>query len=136
MAEGTQAVDRGHLLNDKLYFVLNSLALVIFPAVGTLYFALAQIWGLPGAQEVIGTLVAVDTFLGVVVKVGQTSYKNSENRFDGAINIEHKDDGGKTFQLDVSAHPMVLAQKPEITLKVNKPSEPLPAAPVTNMPSR
>lgn len=119
---------RDHLLNDQQYFLLNALAVIILPAVGTLYFALAQIWGLPSAEEVVGTIVAVDTFLGILVKVGETSYNNSESRFAGAINVAEQPD--KTvYSLDLN-HPVEeLTNKDQVTFRVNTPKvPPRPAA--------
>ena len=48
--------------------------MVVLPAVGTLYFALAGIWGFPYAEEIVGTLTAVDTFLGVLLGISSAQY--------------------------------------------------------------
>ena len=53
------------MMNDKLYKILKYIAMIFLPALGTLYFALAGIWGFPYAEQVVGTITAVDTFLGV-----------------------------------------------------------------------
>ena len=42
---------------------------------GTLYFALAGIWGLPFREEIVGTITAVDTFLGVILGISSANYK-------------------------------------------------------------
>ena len=49
--------------------------MVVLPAIGTLYFALAGIWGFPYAEEIVGTITAVDTFLGVVLGISSVQYK-------------------------------------------------------------
>lgn len=61
-------------LNDKLYNVLKWVAQFLLPALGTLYFALAGIWGLPYGEQVVGTIVAVDTFLGVILGISTSNY--------------------------------------------------------------
>ena len=43
----------------------KNLAQIYLPALATLYFALASIWGLPYVEQVVGTITAIDTFLGV-----------------------------------------------------------------------
>ena len=52
---------------------------------GTLYFALAGIWGLPCAEEIVGTITAVDTFLGVILGISTHNYnlkqEDEENGF-------------------------------------------------------
>lgn len=54
--------------------------MVVLPAIGTLYFALAGIWGFPFAEEIVGTITAVDTFLGVLLGITSAQYhkKNGE----------------------------------------------------------
>ncbi len=61
-------------MSNKVYDVLKWIALVCLPAIGTLYFALAGIWGFPYAEQIVGTITAVDTFLGVLLGVSSASY--------------------------------------------------------------
>lgn len=61
-------------LNSKLYDVLKFIAQVLLPALGTLYFTLAQIWGLPYAEQIVGTIAAIDTFLGIILGISTSSY--------------------------------------------------------------
>lgn len=62
-------------MSNKVYDVLKWLALVILPASGTLYFALAKIWGLPYGEEIVGTIAAVETFLGAALQISNAQYK-------------------------------------------------------------
>ena len=62
-------------MNNKIYDVLKWIALIFLPAAGTLYFALAQTWGFPYPDEVVATITAVDTFLGVVLGISTVNYK-------------------------------------------------------------
>lgn len=57
------------MMSDKLYDVLAIIGRLILPALGTLYFALAKIWGLPLGEEIVGTLSAVTIFLNAVLKI-------------------------------------------------------------------
>lgn len=66
-------------MSDKLYNVLKYIALIALPAVGTLYAALAGIWGFPYGEQVVGTITAVDTFMGVLLGISTASY-NKKNR--------------------------------------------------------
>jgi len=66
-------------MNNKTYDVLKWIALYLLPAAGTLYFALAGIWGFPYGEEVVGTITAVDTFLGVLLGISSTQYKKASN---------------------------------------------------------
>ena len=61
-------------MSNKLYDILKYIAQVILPALGTLYFALAGIWGFPYGEQIVGTITAVDTFLGVVLRISSNNY--------------------------------------------------------------
>ena len=63
------------IMNDKLYDALKWIAMYLLPALGTLYFALASIWGLPYGEQVVGTITALDTFLGVLLGISTAQYK-------------------------------------------------------------
>ena len=65
-------------LNNKVYDVLKWVALILLPALGTLYFALAGIWGFPYAEQIVGTITAIDTFLGVLLGISANSYKKED----------------------------------------------------------
>ncbi len=64
-------------LSNKAYDVLKWIAQIFLPAAGTLYFALAGIWGLPYGEQIVGTIVAVDTFLGVLLGISTKQYNKS-----------------------------------------------------------
>ena len=69
-------------MSDKTYNVLKWIAQYLLPALGTLYFALAGIWGLPYGEQVVGTITAIDTFLGVVLGVSTSNYYKKVNAND------------------------------------------------------
>lgn len=64
-------------LSNKAYDVLKWIAQVVLPAVGTLYAALSGIWGFPYGEEIVGTILAVDTFLGVILGISTAKYNKS-----------------------------------------------------------
>lgn len=61
-------------MSNKMFDTLKFLAQVLIPACGTLYFALASIWGLPYAEEIVGTLTAIDTFMGTLLHISTVKY--------------------------------------------------------------
>ena len=61
-------------LSNKTYDFLKWVAQLLLPAIGTLYFALASIWGFPYGEQVVGTITAVDTFLGVILGISTATY--------------------------------------------------------------
>lgn len=67
-------------MSDKVYDVLKWIAMYFLPAVGTLYFALAGIWSLPYGEEVVGTITAIDTFLGVLLGISTAQYNKTAKK--------------------------------------------------------
>ena len=65
-------------LTNKTYDILKWVAQYLLPAAGTLYFALSGIWGLPYGEQIVGTITAVDTFLGVILGISTMQYNKSE----------------------------------------------------------
>lgn len=61
-------------MSNKTYDILKWIALVVLPAIGTLYFGLAQIWGFPYGEEIVGTISVVDTFLGAILGISNINY--------------------------------------------------------------
>lgn len=61
-------------MNDKVYDILKEFAQIYLPAIATLYFTLASIWGLPYAEQIVGTISAIDVFLGAVLKISTIQY--------------------------------------------------------------
>lgn len=65
-------------ISNKTYDILKFIAQIILPALGTLYFALAQIWGLPLGEEIVGTITAVDAFLGAILGISTAQYNREQ----------------------------------------------------------
>ena len=66
-------------MSNKVYDVLKWIAMYFLPAIGTLYFALSGIWSLPYGEQVVGTITAIDTFLGVILGISNAQYnKNTQ----------------------------------------------------------
>jgi hypothetical protein len=66
-------------MSNKTYDILKYIAQIVLPAIATLYFALAGIWGFPFGEQIVGTITAIDTFLGCILKISTNNYyKNIE----------------------------------------------------------
>lgn len=63
--------------SNKTYDVLKWIAQYLLPAAGTLYFALAGIWGFPYGEQIVGTITAVDTFIGVILGISAVNYNKT-----------------------------------------------------------
>lgn len=67
------------MMNNKVYDVLKWVAQYLLPALATLYFAIAQVWGLPYGEQIVGTITAIDTFLGVILGLSTVQYNKALN---------------------------------------------------------
>lgn len=63
--------------NDKVYDILKWVAQIVLPALGTMYAGLAGIWGFPYGEEVMATILTIDTFLGAILGISNSNYKKS-----------------------------------------------------------
>jgi len=100
-------------LSNKVYNALKWIALIVLPALATLYSFLASTWDLPNADKVVGTIVAIDTFLGVVLKISSNQYYKHGKNFDGDLNVIPDEDGGERVQFAFDRDPRdILADEP------------------------
>jgi hypothetical protein len=73
-------------MKNETYDILKYIAQILIPAIATLYFSVSQIWGLPYGEQIVGTLTAVDAFLGVCLGISSDNYHKSI----GDTNETHK----------------------------------------------
>lgn len=59
---------------NKVYDILKYITMIFLPAFATLYSALAGIWGLPYGEQIVATIAALTTFMGVTLMVNSANY--------------------------------------------------------------
>ena len=69
-------------MSNKTYDRLKLIAQIILPAIGT-FFVIASIWGLPHADQVVGTVTALDTLLGTMLSISSMKYNKENNNDEG-----------------------------------------------------
>ncbi len=72
------------MFSNQTYDILKFIAQIVLPAIGTLYFALASIWSLPYGEQIVGTITAVDAFLGAILGVSTAQYNKDKEKGDKA----------------------------------------------------
>lgn len=106
-------------LNNKTYDVIKWIAQYFIPAAGTLYAALSKIWGFPYGSEVVGTLSAIDIFLGAILGISSANYSG-----EGTLEIHSDPEADKdAYQLMLNVPVESLANRDSVTFKVSKPSQ-------------
>lgn len=96
-------------LTNKTYDILKWIAQILLPAAGTLYFALAAIWGFPCAEQVVGTITAIDTFLGIILGISSANYQG-----DGVLNTNGE------YRISLNDPIDKIAENKKVTLKITK----------------
>lgn len=61
-------------MSNKVYNVLKWIAMIVLPALATLYLGLSNVWGLPYGEEVSTTITLINTFLGTVLMISTNRY--------------------------------------------------------------
>jgi Putative phage holin Dp-1 len=110
-------------ISSATYDKLKYVAVVLLPAIGTLYFAIAQIWGLPNAEEVVGTITAIDAFLGLLLQKLSGDYHDDDTNFDGVIKVTQNEAGAKVITMEVGdMDPYDIENMKKVTFKVDTPT--------------
>ena len=84
-------------MSNRVYDILKWIAQILLPALGTLYFTLAGIWNFPYAEQIVGTITAIDTFLGVLLRISTKNYNKEQEQLkqdemeDESIEIEEEE---------------------------------------------
>lgn len=106
------------ILPEKVYQFLKLLALVILPAISTLYFSLGEVWDWPNIMAVMGTIASIEVFLGALLGISTKVYNNSDEKFDGVINSFVAESGVKTYSLVLNNAPESIDAKSQLVFKV------------------
>lgn len=75
-------------MTNKVYDDLKFVAQIVLPALGTLYFALAGIWGFPYGEQIVGTIAAVDAFLGAILQISSDKYYKAGKDVAGTLTVD------------------------------------------------
>ncbi len=117
MTNENEEVTNSWYLPDATYNVFKKIVQTILPALGTLYFGLSEIWDLPAAKAVVGSLAVIATFLSVVLGISGRGYRASDGPYAGEIDISEVD-GKKVYSLVLNGDPAEIDDAHSILFKV------------------
>lgn len=100
-------------LSNKVYDTLKWISQILLPGLGTLYFAISGIWGLPYCEQVVGTLSAITVFIGMLLGLSAAKYPG-----DGTIKMQ-----GATYKTKLSIPMSDLKDKRSVMLMVKDGEE-------------
>ena len=61
-------------MSNKTYDILKYIAQIVLPALAALYATLSGIWGWPFGEAIVGTISAIDLFMGALLKIKSDQY--------------------------------------------------------------
>lgn len=105
-------------ISNQIYDILKWIAQYVLPAIGTLYFALANIWGFPYGEQVVGTITAIDAFLGVILGISTSSYER-----DGTLQIDTSRDSLDKWDFKLDTPVSEVLNRKTVSFKVDTKSK-------------
>lgn len=102
-------------ISNKTYDALSNTVKLVLPAIGTLYFTLASVWELPYGDQVVGSLAALATFLGVVLAIAKRGWNAV---MDGNIVVDQTDPSKDVYSIELNAPLEELTANDSVSLKV------------------
>ena len=120
MTDSTDNSGKPAWLSDSVYNFLKWIALIALPAFGTFYFTLAPLWGLPAANQVAGSTLALTTLLGALLGLATRNYNRSDSKFAGELVISDAADPERPTKYHFNVGDLdALESKGAVTLKVS-----------------
>lgn len=118
----------GLTIDSRVYDTLKWVALVLLPALASLYFGLGQIWNFPAVEQVVGSVTVVDTFLGLLLNKSSKNYQESigsAGAVVGDIVALQKPDGEVTgYRMEAHKDPLILPADQKVVLEVRRERDP------------
>lgn len=106
-------------MSNKTYDFLKSVSQYVLPGLSTLYFALASIWNLPYTEQIIGTIAAINTFLGICLGFSTSKYNSSDKYRDGILKIDQNDPEKDIYRLEMNTPLDEVKDKKMVSLRVD-----------------
>lgn len=110
------------IFSNKMYDLLKFVAQVLLPALGTLYAAVSGLMEWPNTEEVVGIIIAVDAFLGVLLSYANKQFLDNDKNFAGDLHVVQTEDEGLQTMLAFNPEtpPESLADQKTVLMKVVK----------------
>lgn len=105
-------------MSNSTFNALRWIAQYLLPGLGTLYFAIAQIWELPYGEQVLGTISALTIFLGGILGVSRAQYNAKSGGVDGELQIDTTDPDKDIWSLVLNTPLAEIEGRDNVALRV------------------
>lgn len=109
-------------MSQSVYDRVRWMVEILLPATASLYYGLSMIWGLPGGDNVVGTIALITTFLGLAVGVNRRKFNAVNPAGVGAMVVKVDREGIPTVALELDKTPEELSQLQSIRFDVRRES--------------
>lgn len=109
-------------MSDRSYELLKWTVQIVLPALGTLYTTLALLWGWPYSEQIVGSIVALTLFLGLVLKISNSTYVPPEPTPDGVLVFDDTNPDKDLYTFEMDTPIFDLMDGDSLNIKVKKPS--------------
>ena len=105
-------------MTNKTYDVLKYIAQIVLPALGALYAALAPLWNLPNAEAIVGTIAAIDAFLGALLQISSNNYYKQGKDVLGTLQIDTENETANFNFDETNAEDLLNAKTAKVKVEV------------------
>ena len=106
-------------LNNTVYDILKWIVVIFLPASGAAYYGLSILWGLPYVEQIVGTVVVTETFLGALIGISTTTYNKKDGGYDGVLMLESDEENRAVYSFVLHDDPELLVNKDKLNIKVS-----------------
>lgn len=103
----------GMMFSNDTYNRIKWVAQYFLPALGTLCYLVCGIWNISVGSQIVGTIVALDTALGVLLGISSANYNG-----DGVMIVDTSNPERDIYRMELNDPVDNLANKTEVTFKV------------------
>lgn len=66
-------------MSNKAYDFWKNIGMYVLPALATAVITIFEIWGISYGEQIGATITAIDTLLGVILKIASNKYHKKES---------------------------------------------------------
>ena len=107
------SIKGGVMFTNDTYDKVKWIAQILLPGIGTLWFTISSIWGFPFGEQILGTITALDLFLGGLLGLSSNSYNG-----DGTMVIDKSDPQKDIYRMEFNDDLDSLSDKESVTFKI------------------
>ena len=111
--KSSMSIEGLSMFSNDTYDKLKWVAQILLPGISTLWFTISSLWQLPYAAQILGTIAAINLFVGGLVGISKSNYPG-----DGTMIVDTSDPDKDIYRMELSDPVEDLSNKDSVTFKV------------------